>query len=241
MSAPVPDELSYEPLTPTSFLTRAAAAHGERTTVIDGARRWTYTELHDRCRRLAGALAPIAAGRPVAVLAPKSHVALEAAFGVPWAGVPLVAVNTRCRPSRSPGPSKGLLHHHRGAFLQALRWSVTSGPHPRRYTCGRRRCSTATAGASHGRSPPRRTHVCPAEAPPGGGAAAPARRAGDAPVRRADRAHDAGARAQAAPVDVPVQIATGGAPPSPAILRRMGELGLDVTHLYGLTETSVRR
>jgi fatty-acyl-CoA synthase len=35
----------------------------------------------------------------------------------------------------------------------------------------------------------------------------------------------------------PVRVATGGAPPSPAILRRMGELGFDVTHLYGLTET----
>ena len=34
-----------------------------------------------------------------------------------------------------------------------------------------------------------------------------------------------------------VRVATGGAPPSPAILRRMGELGFDVTHLYGLTET----
>jgi fatty-acyl-CoA synthase len=34
-----------------------------------------------------------------------------------------------------------------------------------------------------------------------------------------------------------VQVATGGAPPSPAILRRMAELGFEVTHLYGLTET----
>jgi fatty-acyl-CoA synthase len=42
----------------------------------------------------------------------------------------------------------------------------------------------------------------------------------------------------AAPLDRgPVRIATGGAPPSPAILRRMEELGFDVTHLYGLTET----
>ncbi len=42
---------------------------------------------------------------------------------------------------------------------------------------------------------------------------------------------------EAAPVSTPVRVATGGAPPSPAILRRMGELGFDVTHLYGLTET----
>ncbi len=35
----------------------------------------------------------------------------------------------------------------------------------------------------------------------------------------------------------PVRVATGGAPPTPAILERMAELGMDVTHLYGLTET----
>jgi fatty-acyl-CoA synthase len=34
-----------------------------------------------------------------------------------------------------------------------------------------------------------------------------------------------------------VRVATGGAPPTPAILRRMAGLGFDVTHLYGLTET----
>jgi fatty-acyl-CoA synthase len=42
---------------------------------------------------------------------------------------------------------------------------------------------------------------------------------------------------EAAPVEKTVRVATGGAPPSPAILRRMAELGFDVTHLYGLTET----
>ncbi len=35
----------------------------------------------------------------------------------------------------------------------------------------------------------------------------------------------------------PVRIGTGGAPPTPALLERLAELGMDVTHLYGLTET----
>jgi fatty-acyl-CoA synthase len=35
----------------------------------------------------------------------------------------------------------------------------------------------------------------------------------------------------------PLRVATGGAPPSPTILRRMEELGIRVIHLYGLTET----
>jgi len=35
----------------------------------------------------------------------------------------------------------------------------------------------------------------------------------------------------------PVRVLTGGAPPSPTIIATMGGLGVDVVHLYGLTET----
>jgi fatty-acyl-CoA synthase len=34
-----------------------------------------------------------------------------------------------------------------------------------------------------------------------------------------------------------LRVATGGAPPSPALLARLADLGIAVTHLYGLTET----
>ncbi|HVP30073.1 MAG TPA: long-chain-fatty-acid--CoA ligase [Myxococcota bacterium] len=37
--------------------------------------------------------------------------------------------------------------------------------------------------------------------------------------------------------DPEIRVATGGAPPSPTLLARMQELGVRVTHLYGLTET----
>jgi fatty-acyl-CoA synthase len=37
--------------------------------------------------------------------------------------------------------------------------------------------------------------------------------------------------------DPRVRVATGGSPPSPTLLARMDELGVEVTHLYGLTET----
>jgi fatty-acyl-CoA synthase len=37
--------------------------------------------------------------------------------------------------------------------------------------------------------------------------------------------------------DPRLRVAVGGAPPSPTLLARMEELGVEVTHLYGLTET----
>ena len=41
----------------------------------------------------------------------------------------------------------------------------------------------------------------------------------------------------AAAVEHPLTVATGGAPPTPALIRRAEQLGLHVVHLYGLTET----
>ncbi|NET29224.1 acyl--CoA ligase family protein [Okeania sp. SIO1I7] len=35
----------------------------------------------------------------------------------------------------------------------------------------------------------------------------------------------------------PLRVATAGAPPSPTIIQTMEELGVDITHVYGLTET----
>jgi fatty-acyl-CoA synthase len=39
------------------------------------------------------------------------------------------------------------------------------------------------------------------------------------------------------PLERRVNVTTGGSPPSPTLLARMDRLGMDVTHLYGLTET----
>jgi fatty-acyl-CoA synthase len=41
----------------------------------------------------------------------------------------------------------------------------------------------------------------------------------------------------ASPLPDPVKVFVGGAPPSPALLERAAQLNIDVTHLYGLTET----
>ncbi|MGB3482123.1 MAG: acyl--CoA ligase family protein [Mycobacterium sp.] len=312
--APSLPSMHYEPLTPTAYLDRAASCHGERIAVVDGDRRWTYAQLHDRSMRLAGALAALSGGRPVAVLAPNSHVLLEAHFGVPWSGSPLVALNTRlsageishllehsdsavlifdpmyaevvelaCAQMADPpalviagsgdggayeellstaaplrrvqedelgllsinytsgttGKPKGVMYSHRGAYLQALAMVAHTGLSASAvhlWTLPMFHCNgwcfpwavTAAAG----------THVCLPKIDP-----TEVWRL----IREQGVTHLNGAPTvlsmlayaeQAAPVEGrAVRVATGGAPPSPAILRRMAALGFEVTHLYGLTET----
>ena len=43
--------------------------------------------------------------------------------------------------------------------------------------------------------------------------------------------------ASAAPCPEPVRLFIGGAPPAPTLLQRASQLGIEITHLYGLTET----
>ena len=97
--------MSFEPLTPAAFLLRAGVVHGDRLAVVDGAHRYTYAELLDRALRLAGALRAlgVGAGDRVAVLAPNTHVLLEAHYGVPFAGAVLVALNPRLTASDLAG------------------------------------------------------------------------------------------------------------------------------------------
>ncbi len=88
---------NYAPLTPLSFLGRAAAVYSAKTAVIDGARRFTYAQLYARCRRLASALRRrgIQRGDTVAVMAPNVPALLEAHYGVPMTGGVLNALNYR--------------------------------------------------------------------------------------------------------------------------------------------------
>ncbi|HEV2008274.1 MAG TPA: AMP-binding protein, partial [Burkholderiales bacterium] len=89
--------MSFEPLTPTAFLRRSATVFADRIAVVDGECRYTYSEFFERVQRLAGALRALGVvpGARVAVLAPNTHVLLEAHYGVPLAGAVLVALNQR--------------------------------------------------------------------------------------------------------------------------------------------------
>jgi len=91
------NKANYVPLSPVSFLTRAASAFAEKIAVIDGTRRYTYRQLLERCTRLASALAKLGVGRldTVAIIASNIPEMIEAHFAVPMLGAVLNPLNTR--------------------------------------------------------------------------------------------------------------------------------------------------
>lgn len=91
---------NYVPLTPLSFLKRAADIHADRTAVVWKSTRLTYAQYAARVSRLASALARhgIAPGDVVATLIPNIPPQAEAHFGVPAAGAVLNTINTRLDP-----------------------------------------------------------------------------------------------------------------------------------------------
>ena len=84
-------------LTPISFLRRSAYMFPEKTAVVYGERRYTYGELEERVDRLASRLrdSDLQKGDRVAFLCPNIPPMLEGHYGVPAAGLVLVAINTR--------------------------------------------------------------------------------------------------------------------------------------------------
>jgi fatty-acyl-CoA synthase len=88
---------NFAPLTPLSFIERAAGVYPERLAVVHGAQRFTWRETYQRCRRLASALAKrgIVPGDTVAVMLPNIPPMYEAHFGVPMCGAVLNTLNTR--------------------------------------------------------------------------------------------------------------------------------------------------
>ena len=318
---------NFVPLSPIGFLERSAMVYPDKTAVVHGDRRFTYSEFHARCRRLAGALAGrgIGAGDTVSLMAPNVPELLEAHFGVPMCGAVLNALNYRldaatirfilghaetkvlitdrefspvvaqaldgmnappvvididdplCASgeligekdyeafvaegspgfehrlpddewqaislgytSGTTGNPKGVVSHHRGAYLNALGQMLAFGIGSRsRYlwTLPMFHCNgwTYTWGVTAAGG----THVCLRDVDP-------------AVIFSLIEAHGVTHMCGApvvlnlllhAPDSVKrrfghvVEVATGGAAPPSAVIEGMAEMGFNVTHLYGLTET----
>jgi fatty-acyl-CoA synthase len=317
---------NYQALTPLSFLRRAAWVFPDRVALIHGGLRRTWSQVWERSRRLASALAArgIGAGDTVSIVATNTPEMFEAHFGVPMCGAVLNTINTRLdaaaigfilehaeckvllcdtayadtiqkalgmlaqRPlvididdalcdegyrlgdmdfealleegdpsydwtppedewqaislnytSGTTGNPKGVVYHHRGAYLNALgeamAWQM---PHHATYlwTLPMFHCNgwcfpwtlAATIGTSvclrkveagaifqafseHGV-----THLC--------GAPIVMNMMVNAPP------------SQRAPYSQKVEMMTAGAAPPSAIIQKMEDMGIKVTHVYGLTE-----
>ncbi|MBW7849812.1 MAG: acyl-CoA synthetase [Rhodospirillales bacterium] len=326
MSELAKNAANYRALTPLDFLVWASRAYPRKTAVIDGERRFTYSEFAARCRRLASALAGqgIVRGDTVAVLAPNIPATLEAHYGVPMLGAVLNALNIRLdaasiafilghggakilivdaefasvaraaleamtgpRPmvvevtepgtglavgemdyeellgagdpafvwtppsdewqslalnytSGTTGDPKGVVYHHRGAFLNALANAMTFGLTARSvylWTLPMFHCNgwsypwavTAVGG----------THVCLRRIDPVAVLDLIERHSVThfcaAPIILNMLMHAEGARDKR--FSHRVQVATGGAAPPSTVIAAMEGMGIEVTHLYGLTES----
>ncbi|MHC5112602.1 MAG: AMP-binding protein, partial [Planctomycetota bacterium] len=88
---------NFQPLTPLSFLERAASVYPDRTAIIHGPMRRSYAEFYARSRQLASALTRQGIGRgdTVSVLLVNTPAMLECHYGVPMCGAVLHSINTR--------------------------------------------------------------------------------------------------------------------------------------------------
>jgi len=91
---------NHQPLTPLTFLERAATVFPDHTAMIHGPLQRNYRDFYARTRRLASALAKAGIGRgdTVAAMLPNIPAMLEAHYAVPMTGGVLNTLNTRLDP-----------------------------------------------------------------------------------------------------------------------------------------------
>lgn len=92
---------NYQPLTPLTFLERAASVFPKHTAIIHGSIKRNYDEFYRRSRQLASALSNngITRGDTVSVMLANTPAMLESHYGVPMCGAVLHSLNTRLDPA----------------------------------------------------------------------------------------------------------------------------------------------
>ena len=90
-------EANHQPLTPLTYLERAARTFPDQVAVVHGAQRMTYRDFWGRALKLGSALAKrgLGKGDTVSVMLSNTPAMLEAHFGVPMVKAVLHSMNTR--------------------------------------------------------------------------------------------------------------------------------------------------
>ena len=95
-----PNPANFVPLSPLSFLKRTATIYPSREALVYGNRRYNWTQVQERCTRLASALSKrgFAKGATVTLVTANTPEMFECHFGVPMAQAVLNTVNVRLDP-----------------------------------------------------------------------------------------------------------------------------------------------
>jgi len=96
-AALTPGPANFTPLSPVSFLPRAAEIYPDRVAIVHGSLRISYGQFLARAKRLASALARkgVKRGDVVSAMLPNVPAMLDAHYGVPMLGAVLNTINTR--------------------------------------------------------------------------------------------------------------------------------------------------
>ena len=88
---------NYSPLSPLTFIERAASVYPERVAQIYADKRYSWAETYRRCRRFASALQQrgIEADDTVALMLPNIPAMFEAHYAIPMAGAVICGLNIR--------------------------------------------------------------------------------------------------------------------------------------------------
>ena len=88
---------NFQPLTPLTFLDRAASVFPKHTAIVHGKLKYNYREFYDRSRQIASALSKnnIVSGDTVSVLLTNTPAMLECHYGIPMTGAVIHSINTR--------------------------------------------------------------------------------------------------------------------------------------------------
>lgn len=95
-----PSDANSPPLTPLTFLDRAATVYGDCPSIVYNNTVYTWTQTHRRCLQIASSISSLGLGRGhvVSVLAPNIPASYELHFAVPMSGSILNNINTRLDP-----------------------------------------------------------------------------------------------------------------------------------------------